>query len=100
MRTGAPTGEIRVERSTWLNDIAVSGDGTIYATQTGDRGENPDPMSWQVLKISAAGQVSVFVQGAPLRQPNGIAFDPQGQHRRRQRWRPLGADIFARRSVA
>ena len=22
--------------------------------------------------------MSVFVQGAPLRQPNGIAFDPQG----------------------
>ncbi|MDB4882759.1 MAG: SMP-30/Gluconolaconase/LRE-like region-containing protein [Gemmatimonadetes bacterium] len=78
MRTGAPSGEIRVERSAWLNDIEVATDGTIYATQTGDRGDSPDPATWQVLKITPDGAVSIFVQGAPLRQPNGIAFDPQG----------------------
>ena len=78
MKTGAPAGEIRVAQSTWLNDIAVASDGTIYATQTGDRGENPNPQTWQVLKISPDGQISVFVQGAPLRLPNGIALDPQG----------------------
>jgi glucose/arabinose dehydrogenase len=78
MKTGAPAGETRVPQSTWLNDIAVAGDGTIYATQSGDRGENPNPASWQVLKISPDAQVSVFAQAAPLRVPNGIAFDPQG----------------------
>ena len=78
MRTGAPAGEIRVERSPWLNDIEVADDGTIYATQTGERGDNANPATWQVLKISPTGQVSVFVQAAPLRVPNGIAFDPQG----------------------
>ncbi len=78
MQTGAPAGEMRVERSTWLNDIEVADDGTVYATQTGDRGDNQDPTTWQVLKITPDGQVSMFVQGAPLRQPNGIAFDPQG----------------------
>ena len=78
MQTGAPAGEMRVERSGWLNDIAVADDGTVYATQTGDRGENPDPATWQVWKIPPTGQASTFVQGTPLRQPNGIAFDPQG----------------------
>ena len=78
MRTGAPAGEIRVDRSPWLNDIEVADDGTIYATQTGERGANANPATWQVLKISPTGQVSVFVQAAPLRVPNGIAFDPQG----------------------
>jgi hypothetical protein len=78
MQTGAPAGEIRVDSSTWFNDIAVANDGTIYATQTGDRGENPDPMTWQVWTITPDGRASIFVQGAPLRQPNGIAFDPQG----------------------
>ena len=29
-------------------------------------------------KIARDGDASIFVQGAPLRQPNGIAFDPQG----------------------
>ena len=78
MRTGAPAGETRVERSAWLNDIEVADDGTIYATQTGDRGDNPDPATWQVWKITPDGAASIFVQGAPLRQPNGVALDPQG----------------------
>ena len=78
MKTGAPAGEMRVERAAWLNDIEVADDGTVYATQTGDRGENPDPNTWQVLKITPTGTVSVFAQGAPLRLPNGVAIDPQG----------------------
>ena len=78
MQTGAPAGEIRVERSAWLNDIEVADDGTIYATQTGDRSEKPDTATWQVWKIAPDGTASIFAQGAPLRQPNGVAFDPQG----------------------
>jgi len=78
MRTGAPAGEIRVDRSTWFNDIEVADDGTIYATQTGDRGDSADPATWQVWKIMPNGTASIFVQGAPLRQPNGVALDRQG----------------------
>jgi hypothetical protein len=78
MQTGAPAGEIRVERSAWFNDIEVADDGTIYATQTGDRSDKPDPATWQVWKIAPDGSASIFVQGTPLRQPNGVALDPQG----------------------
>jgi sugar lactone lactonase YvrE len=78
MQTGAPAGETRVERSTGFNDIEVTNDGTIYATQTGDGSEKPDPTTWQVWKITADGSASILVQGAPLRRPNGVAVDPQG----------------------
>jgi hypothetical protein len=78
MKDGAPAGEIRVERSSWLNDIEVADDGTIYATQTGDGGDKPDPATWQVWKITPAGVASIFIQGAPLRRPNGVAFDRDG----------------------
>src|SRR6185369_6740034 len=78
MQTGMPRPDIKVEKSTGFNDIEVADDGTIYATQTGAGGQNPDPSSWQVWKITKDGNGSIFVQGAPLRQPNGIAFDPQG----------------------
>ena len=78
MQSGAPAGEVRVERSAWLNDVEVADDGTIYATQTGDASEKPDTATWQVWKIAPDGTASIFVQGAPLRRPNGIAFDPQG----------------------
>jgi hypothetical protein len=78
LQTGAPGREIRVDKSTGFNDIEVADDGTIYATQTGVGGQTPDPTTWQVWKITSDGTASIFVQGAPLRQPNGIAFDPQG----------------------
>lgn len=78
LQTGVPAGEIRVDGSTGFNDIEVADDGTIYATQTGAFGSNPDPTTWQVWKITRDGAASIFVQGAPLRQPNGVAFDPQG----------------------
>ncbi len=45
---------------------------------TGVGGQTPDPASWQVWKIAPNGTASVFVQGAPLRQPNGVAIDGQG----------------------
>lgn len=74
MQTGMPAGEMRVDASTGFNDIAVAADGTVYATQTGAQ----DPTTQQVWKITREGTATIFVQGAPLRQPNGIAFDPQG----------------------
>jgi hypothetical protein len=78
MATGAPAGETRVEGSAWFNDIEVAEDGTVYATQTGAGGQNPDPKTWQVWRITPDGKSSIFIQGAPLRQPNGVALDPQG----------------------
>lgn len=78
LTTGAPAGELRVPQAPWLNDLAVARDGTIYATRTGDFGPNGNPATWQVLRIAPVGAVSVFAEGAPLRMPNGIALDPQG----------------------
>jgi hypothetical protein len=78
MTTGMPAGEVRVEKSNGFNDLEVAADGTIYATQTGVGGQTPDPNTWQVWKITPAGAASILIQGAPLRQPNGIAIDGQG----------------------
>ena len=78
LKTGLPAGEVRVDKSPWFNDIEVADDGTIYATQTGVGGQSPDASTWQVWKITPEGVASIFVQGAPLRQPNGVALDPKG----------------------
>jgi streptogramin lyase len=79
LRTGTPTGAIRLEESPWINDIEVAEDGTIYVTQTGGLGENPDPATWRVWEVAPDGAISIFAQGPPLRQPNGIGFDPAGR---------------------
>ena len=78
LKTGVPAGEVRVDKSPWFNDIEVADDGTIYATQTGAGGQNPDASTWQVWKITPEGAASIFIQGAPLRQPNGVALDSKG----------------------
>jgi hypothetical protein len=78
LQTGAPAGEVRVDKVTWFNDIEVKDDGTVYATVTGVGGQTPDPATWQVWKITPDGAAAIFVQGAPLKQPNGIAFDGKG----------------------
>jgi hypothetical protein len=78
MDTGAPAGEVRVEASTGFNDLEVAEDGTIYATQTGGGGPDPDPPTWQLWRITPDGAAEILVQGAPLARPNGIAFDQAG----------------------
>ena len=72
MQSGAPDGEIKVDKSTGFNDIEVADDGTITATVTGS-GDGRE-----VWKITRDGAASIFAQGAPLVQPNGVAIDPQG----------------------
>jgi hypothetical protein len=75
IRSGAPAGEIKVAEAQWLNDLAVAGDGTIYASQTGSP-DGKTPM--RIYKITPAGQPSVFLEGAPLSLPNGVAIGSDG----------------------
>lgn len=75
MKTGQPKGSVKVEGITqFINDIEVAEDGTIYGTQTGTQDES----TWKLYKITPDGKASVLVSGAPLKQPNGVAFDPKG----------------------
>ena len=78
LKTGAPDGAARIPGVSWINDIAVAGDGTAYATNSGDFGPNGNPASWQVWKMSPDGHPSLFAQGAPLFVPNGVAVDRAG----------------------
>ena len=75
LKTGMPGKSFKVDKSTGFNDIEVAADGTIYATQTGG---GQDAATWQLWKITPDGAASIFAQGAPMRQPNGVAFDAQG----------------------
>ena len=72
MKTGMPGREYRVEKSTGFNDLAIDKAGNIYGTVTG-QGEGA-----QVWKITPDGAASIFLQGAPLAAPNGVAIDNQG----------------------
>ncbi len=75
LKTGTPKGHVTVPGNPRFNDIEVKKDGTIYATQTGS-GQDSD--SWRLYKITPSGESSILVKGAPLKQPNGVAFDEKG----------------------
>ncbi len=75
IRSGAPAGQIKVAEAPWLNDLAVAGDGTIYASQTGSP-DGKTPM--RIYKITPAGQASIFLEGNPLSLPNGLAIGSDG----------------------
>ena len=75
LATGRPLKSVAVPGSPWLNDITVAADGTVYGTNTGAADK---PETWAVWKVAPDGQVSVFVQGAPLNIPNGIEVDGDG----------------------
>ncbi len=68
--TGKPGKSYHVPESTFLNGIGVAKDGTIYVSNT----RAPE----RVFKVTAAGEVSTFIEGAPLLQPNGVAVDNDG----------------------
>ena len=70
LKSGKPLRNIPVPGATLLNGIAVSADGTIYASNT-----RPPQ---RLYKISAKGEVSVLIDGAPLAVPNGVAIDGNG----------------------
>ena len=78
MKTGAPAGETRVNGVEWFNDLAVTATGTTYATVTGAGGQNADATTWQVWRVLPDGTSSIFLQGAPLNRPNGVALDGAG----------------------
>ena len=70
LATGRPLKSVAVPDSTFLNGIAVDQAGTAYVSNT----RPPE----RIYKITAAGEVSVFAEGAPLAVPNGVALDTDG----------------------
>ena len=76
--TGVPAGEVCMQGATFLNDVAVDGNGTLYAT---DSGMNPDftPSGTDAIwRFSTDGQTNRLTYGTQLGNPNGIAFNEEG----------------------
>jgi len=75
MATGQPLGSAVVEGAVSFNDLEVAADGTVYMTQTGSEdGATPQ----RIYRLDPDGSSTLFIDGAPLSRPNGIAFDRDG----------------------
>ncbi len=76
--TGAPIGTWPVPGSTFLNDVAVGPDGSVYVTDSGLR-SGPDGVEQSgtdaVHKSTQDGELVALVSGEALGGPNGIVVD-------------------------
>jgi sugar lactone lactonase YvrE len=76
LKTGTPKQAFEVREAVNLNGIGVAPDGTMYASNTGSA-QQPENKQ-RIYKVTPSGQSSVFVDGAPLNLPNGVAIDTDG----------------------
>jgi sugar lactone lactonase YvrE len=78
-KTGAPIADIDLsnQHATFLNDVAIGGDGSVYVTDTGLRfdakGSATHPGADQLFKIT--GRKAAALKVDSLNSPNGIAWD-------------------------
>jgi sugar lactone lactonase YvrE len=100
-RTGAPVRSVNLvaQKATFLNDVAVGGDGAIYITDTGiafdAQGGMTHPGVNRIFKV-AGTTVTEAAKGDSLANPNGIAWDATGNRfilapfggQSLQTWRP------------
>jgi SMP-30/Gluconolactonase/LRE-like region len=82
LATGKPAATIKFDGASFLNDIAVGADGTVYVSDTGlkagkDGGLEPAKKD-AIYKIDAAGKVTTLIKGEQLKQPNGLFADANG----------------------
>lgn len=79
-RTGAPIRSVNLaaQRATFLNDVAVGGDGAIYITDTGivfdANGGATHPGVNRIFKVVGT-KVTEAAKGDSLMSPNGITWD-------------------------
>jgi sugar lactone lactonase YvrE len=78
-RTGTPIADIDLssQKATFLNDVAVGGDGAVYVTDTGiafdAKGNISHPGTDQIFRI--AGRTATSIKADSLNAPNGITWD-------------------------
>jgi len=70
--SGKPLGSIKIEGSSFLNDIAAAGDGSIYVSDSGlTTGFAPSGTD-AVLRITADDKVVPVIKDVALGRPNGL----------------------------
>lgn len=73
-KTGAALGSIAFPKATFINDVVVAGDGTLYVTDTGIKIESTGvtPTGTDAVYKVVGNKVSVLAKGEQLHKPNGV----------------------------
>ncbi len=76
VKTGAPKGEIPVPGASFLNDIAIAGDGKIYVSDSGLKAGAKDlePSGTDAVYVIEGNKARAIAKSADLARPNGLAL--------------------------
>ncbi|HET8678501.1 MAG TPA: SMP-30/gluconolactonase/LRE family protein, partial [bacterium] len=77
--SGRFKGSIEIPGSTFVNDLAVGSDGSIYLTDSGWKPDFSASGTDAVYRIDAQGKVTQVAKGTDLGNPNGIAVAQGGR---------------------
>jgi sugar lactone lactonase YvrE len=79
--TGDATGQIRIKKATFLNDLALAPDGTLFVSDTGFKptsgGSEPTGTD-AIYTVDRQNNPVEMASGKALNQPNGLLADDQG----------------------
>lgn len=82
LSTGKAGAQIKVDGASFLNDVAVAPDGTVYVSDTGLKagkdGALEPAKKDAIYKVSADGKLSTLIKGEQLGSPNGLFADGTG----------------------
>jgi sugar lactone lactonase YvrE len=79
--TGAPLGSITIPGATFLNDLCIGPDGTVYITDSGLKmagGKQATSGSDALWKLGPRHRPIAVARGKDLGEPNGIVADSSG----------------------
>jgi sugar lactone lactonase YvrE len=82
LATGKPQAPIKVDGASFLNDVSVAPDGTVYVSDTGLKGGKDGALEPAkkdaIYKVDTAGKLSTLIKGEQLALPNGLSADDKG----------------------
>jgi sugar lactone lactonase YvrE len=79
-KTGAPKGDVKIEKSTFLNDVASGPDGKVYVSDTGVKAGDKgfEPTGTDAVYVIEKGKAKPLAQSKDLGGPNGLTVTDKG----------------------
>jgi sugar lactone lactonase YvrE len=77
-KTGEPKGEVKIDGATFLNDIAVAADGSVYVSDSGLDPKFASTGTDAIYQIGADDKVKPLIKDKALSAPNGILAGDKG----------------------
>jgi sugar lactone lactonase YvrE len=76
--TGKPTGEVKVDGASFLNDVVADGEGGVFVTDSGLDAKFEATGSDAVLHVHKDGKVTPVIKNKDLGHPNGVWLTADG----------------------